>query len=173
MVTAVVVASEEGRVATGADLRAHRKARGLTQAKLAKLAGIGRQAVYYWEAKARIRRRDWAPARMCEALGVTVYRTPMRARGDRVLVADWSKKWVEAEIARLAALEAEREKTRRVMCGAMTRKGSPCRNMSEPGRTRCKFHGGKSTGPRTVEGRARIAEAQRRRWNAWCADSGG
>src|SRR5262249_12073701 len=35
-----------------------------------------------------------------------------------------------------------------------------------PGKRRCRFHGGLSTGPRTVEGRARIAEAQRRRWKA-------
>jgi hypothetical protein len=28
----------------------------------------------------------------------------------------------------------------------------------------CRFHGGLSTGPRTAEGKARIAEAQRRRW---------
>jgi hypothetical protein len=30
-----------------------------------------------------------------------------------------------------------------------------------------KFHGGLSTGPKTPEGRARIAEAQRKRWAAW------
>jgi hypothetical protein len=29
---------------------------------------------------------------------------------------------------------------------------------------RCRLHGGKSTGPRTAEGRARIAAAQRARW---------
>ena len=29
-----------------------------------------------------------------------------------------------------------------------------------------RWHGGLSTGPRTVQGRARIAEAQRRRWKA-------
>jgi len=37
----------------------------------------------------------------------------------------------------------------------------------EPGKRRCRFHGGLSTGPKTSEGRARIAEAQRRRWNAF------
>jgi ABC transporter substrate binding protein len=31
---------------------------------------------------------------------------------------------------------------------------------------RCRFHGGLSTGPKTAEGKARIAEAQRRRWAA-------
>ncbi|WP_420026550.1 HGGxSTG domain-containing protein [Fuscovulum ytuae] len=52
----------------------------------------------------------------------------------------------------------------RLLRGAKTRKGEPCRNNSESGKRRCKFHGGMSTGPRTEEGRARIAEAQRARW---------
>jgi hypothetical protein len=34
---------------------------------------------------------------------------------------------------------------------------------------RCKFHGGHSTGPRTQEGRNRIARAQRERWRLWQA----
>jgi hypothetical protein len=34
----------------------------------------------------------------------------------------------------------------------------------ELGKARCRFHGGLSTGPKTEAGRARIAEAQRRRW---------
>jgi hypothetical protein len=34
----------------------------------------------------------------------------------------------------------------------------------EFGKARCRFHGGLSTGPKTEAGRARIAEAQRRRW---------
>jgi hypothetical protein len=50
-------------------------------------------------------------------------------------------------------------------CGATTRRdGHPCWWEPETGKTRCKFHGGKSTGPKTPEGRARIAEAQRKRW---------
>jgi hypothetical protein len=53
-------------------------------------------------------------------------------------------------------------------CGATTRKdGHPCWWEPEPGKKRCKFHGGRSTGPKTAEGRQRIAEAQRRRWNNW------
>ena len=63
----------------------------------------------------------------------------------------------------VARLEAAEARKRRVPCGARTRKGHPCRNLSEPGRRRCKFHGGKSTGPRTAEGRARIAAAMRER----------
>nr|WP_281282923.1 HGGxSTG domain-containing protein [Rubellimicrobium rubrum] len=57
----------------------------------------------------------------------------------------------------------------RARCGALTRKGLPCQAHSEPGRRRCRFHGGKSTGPRTAEGVARIAEAQRKRWAVWRA----
>jgi len=34
----------------------------------------------------------------------------------------------------------------------------------EFGKARCRLHGGLSTGPKTEAGRARIAEAQRRRW---------
>ena len=46
------------------------------------------------------------------------------------------------------------------LCGVMTRKGPPCRCLPVEG---CKYHGGASTGPRTEEGKARIAESNRRR----------
>jgi hypothetical protein len=49
-------------------------------------------------------------------------------------------------------------------CGARNRQGLPCAVRVKPGKTRCRFHGGLSTGPRTAEGRQRIASAQRRRW---------
>lgn len=52
----------------------------------------------------------------------------------------------------------------RPLCGACNRQGRPCAVRVEPGKARCRFHGGLSTGPRTAEGKARIAEAQRRRW---------
>jgi hypothetical protein len=68
------------------------------------------------------------------------------------------------EMAGLSAKRTAAQARRRVPCDAKSRKGVPCRNTSEPGRPRCKYHGGMSTGPRTPEGRARIAEAQRRRW---------
>ena len=55
----------------------------------------------------------------------------------------------------------------RPVCGARNRQGKPCAVKVEPGKRRCRFHGGLSTGPKTATGRARIAEAQRRRWNAW------
>ena len=52
-------------------------------------------------------------------------------------------------------------------CGAKTRAGGTCMVRVEFGKARCRFHGGLSTGPKSEAGRARIAEAQRRRWRAY------
>ncbi|WP_370644456.1 HGGxSTG domain-containing protein [Ruegeria sp. SCSIO 43209] len=52
----------------------------------------------------------------------------------------------------------------RARCGAKTRKGSSCQLPVAPGKRRCRYHGGLSTGPTSKQGRARIAEAQRKRW---------
>lgn len=50
-----------------------------------------------------------------------------------------------------------------IRCGARRhRDGQPCQARSEPGKRRCRFHGGKSTGPRTEEGRARALANLRR-----------
>lgn len=44
----------------------------------------------------------------------------------------------------------------RVICGANRRRdGQPCQGLSVPGKRRCKWHGGCSTGPRTEVGRGR------------------
>ena len=53
--------------------------------------------------------------------------------------------------------EPERPRRR---CGARTRKGTACQRLGTPKNGRCHLHGGASTGPRTEEGRARIAAAQ-------------
>ena len=45
-------------------------------------------------------------------------------------------------------------------CGARTKAGTPCQRPAVKQTGRCTRHGGKSTGPRTEEGRARIAAAQ-------------
>ena len=60
------------------------------------------------------------------------------------------------------------------VCGARTRvknsaRGRPCQMTRLGAGNRCKFHGGWSTGPRTPEGRDRIALAQRERWRVWKA----
>lgn len=52
---------------------------------------------------------------------------------------------------------------RRMRCAGTTRKGQPCQAKAIPGRRWCKWHGGCATGPRTPEGKAAIAESNRRR----------
>ena len=55
----------------------------------------------------------------------------------------------------------------RLLCGAKTWAGGCCQVRAEPGKARCRFHGGRSTSPKTDAGRARVAEAQRQRWRAY------
>lgn len=58
--------------------------------------------------------------------------------------------------ARTSAYEFGGLAAGRVVCGAKRhRDGQPCRAKTEPGKQRCRFHGGRSTGPRTPEGKAR------------------
>jgi len=51
----------------------------------------------------------------------------------------------------------------RSLCGARTRRGTPCEARCVEGKERCRLHGGLSTGAKTAEGRARIAQSNRRR----------
>ena len=131
-----------------------------------------RHAVQYWEAKEIVKPREYAPRRFCEALGLPDFSHRYARAGG------WGLSWVdrmqaaldaqaEVMLAAMREREAQRHARRRVVCRAKTRKGGQCRNKSEAGRARCKFHGGKSTGPKTPEGKERIAEAQRARWAAW------
>jgi hypothetical protein len=55
-------------------------------------------------------------------------------------------------------------RSERPRCGAQTRAGSLCRRLALKN-GRCRNHGGLSTGPKTEAGKARIADAQKRRWN--------
>jgi hypothetical protein len=48
-------------------------------------------------------------------------------------------------------------------CLAKTRSGGACQLTGNPRNGRCYLHGGASTGPKTAEGRARIAAAQYKR----------
>jgi DNA-binding transcriptional regulator YiaG len=145
----------------GLDLRQARDRAGLSRRKLADLAGLHPDTVRYWERKPRLDLRGYACVRMLKALGLghlsMVGVFPARDGGisDHYTRAGWG----------LSLNFAPTPKR----CAARTRKGTACRAKALPGKTRCKFHGGASTGPRTVEGRARIAEAQRARWSAWRA----
>ena len=57
------------------------------------------------------------------------------------------------------------------LCGAKTRSGHPCRKPTLKRKRRCRLHGGASTGPKTAEGKARIAKAQLKhgKYVNWCA----
>ena len=156
---------------SGAELAARRKAAGMTQAQLAAKAGIGRCAVSYWETRPNLDPRGWAVLRMAKALRWVVQDYAARyahRRGVGFVQIDRTPedlgRAVAEALARWQDREAQRAARHCVRCDARTRKGTACRNMSEPGKRRCKFHGGLSTGPKTREGREQIAEAQRRRW---------
>ena len=77
-----------------------------------------------------------------------------------------------AERVRESEERARLRELRRQPCGAKTRAGHPCQRKGLGRGGRCANHGGASTGPRTPEGRQRIAEAQRRRWAALRVSAG-
>ena len=53
-------------------------------------------------------------------------------------------------------------------CGARTRhRRGFCRKWPVPGKTRCRFHGGLSTGAITEDGKARSLAAMREGWQRW------
>ncbi|WP_281277649.1 helix-turn-helix domain-containing protein [Thalassobius vesicularis] len=137
---------------SGDCLRSLRHSHGLSRSSLARLAGLHPDTVKYWERKPTVRPFAYGPRLILAALGIQVaprfglgvFRNTTRAR-DGVLAT------------------TSRPQTKH-LCGAKTRKGAPCQAKAMPGRKRCKFHGGASTGPRTQEGRRRISEAQKLRW---------
>jgi len=78
----------------------------------------------------------------------------------------WRRQWNrEAWALREPAPHKEPKppKSQRPLCGATTRKGTPCKARVVQGSTRCRVHGGLSTGPRTDAGREAIRASNRRR----------
>jgi hypothetical protein len=157
---------------SGPIVAALRSAAGLTQTDMARRIGCGRHAVSWWETK----RRPFlcvhgVPKRIVAELarlGFDMVATKVRPHPACAYDPITSARPVIANTPpRVRAYWSA--KTAPSRCGAKTRKGHPCQAKLEPGRKRCRFHGGRSTGPRAPEGRARIAEAQRARWAAWRA----
>lgn len=153
----------------GKDLKNARRKLGLNQTDFGRSIGVSRHTVSYWECKPIIASRQFWPTvgQICSALGLPHFRgSNARARGWGFTDAQQEAldRQIEKELERLRQRQQVRDAKQRVVCGAQTRKGTPCRMKSEPGKRRCKFHGGLSTGPRTALGRQRIAEAQRKRW---------
>lgn len=69
------------------------------------------------------------------------------------LVAMLQRVW-DREVKKRARKKKAKE---RVVCGAKIGPGVLCYLKSEPGKKRCRYHGGQSTGPRTQAGKARSA----------------
>ncbi len=94
-----------------------------------------------------------ARTRMKVALRITHEGPPSRARANKF-------GWTKADFDRHKRLWdwAMRVLERR-SCGARRRRdGKPCQALNEPGRARCRWHGGCSTGPRTAAGKARALQ---------------
>ena len=75
----------------------------------------------------------------------------------------------QLHVTGLEGYAARSPETLSATCGAKNRSGGTCLHKAIPGKTRCRFHGGKSTGPKTAEGKALISAAQRKRWAVWRA----
>ena len=150
---------------TGADLKEAREQMGWSQRQLARRADIDRTTVQYWEAKPEIDPRSWAMGRMAEAFGRRDFSDYYARARHGVLDRNTENDVINRFFTGSTRATLLRISNRRVICGAKTRKGTPCKAKSEPGKKRCRLHGGLSTGPKTEEGRRRIAEAQRKRWS--------
>ncbi|EHR6713959.1 hypothetical protein HJ030_21100 [Vibrio parahaemolyticus] len=53
------------------------------------------------------------------------------------------------------------------LCGARTKSGRPCKRRGTKHNGRCKFHGGKSTGPKTRLGKLKSSKNAGKRWPDW------
>ena len=146
-----------------AHLRASIKKAGWTNAALARQARVDRTTVAYWL-------RKQGPLKGCApnafrkaflAAGVDIgpdLESPTQPTQTDPFA------WVEELIQRKLESERARLAFKAICCGAIRTNGKPCPAKPVAGKKRCRFHGGMSTGPRTPEGRQRIAEAQRLRW---------
>jgi hypothetical protein len=56
-------------------------------------------------------------------------------------------------------------------CNAKTRRGTPCGCKPEPGKKRCRLHGGLSSGPKTLPGKAQSRANLQRALEAINADT--
>ncbi len=148
---------------TGTELKRLRKQLGLSRPVLARLCGVDKYTIRYWERKSQVAQRGYAPGRI---LGVL--RGLKAGNNDNEIPSMQIRKNQVDLAAGQGVLQNPRVFCgQKRQCGAQTRLGRPRRAMPIRGKSRCRNHGGYSTGPKTALGRARIAEAQRRRWAKW------
>lgn len=127
--------------------------------------------------RARMVRIDYMPGKEAVAIleRVRLQRIPgsQGATNSAILddvLLDWSRLSAGAGLPQKPTSKVERNRpaapmpalvrqtVAKAQCGAVRhRDGNPCQARPEPGKKRCRFHGGRSTGPRTPEGKARCA----------------
>lgn len=151
----------------GCDLRSLRLLCRRTQSCVAAAAGVHVDTVRYWERKKELDLQNKSVRALLKSLGAQSLYRAADARRQKAIGTAYATSTRGRAHARLGVLaEAQSEFTAggRTVCGAKTRRGTPCVAKAVRGKKRCRIHGGLSTGPRTKEGRARISKAQRRRW---------
>ena len=134
------------------ELKAARKKAGLTQAELGKLAGFTRIAVSRIESRTR----------PTKAVSMTRFVDALNGLGFDIKPVQSYRRQVPDMLNLLYSIPGI--PTAYPRCGAMTRKGTLCRCKPMPGKKRCSYHGGMSTGPKTQAGKGRIRQAQIARW---------
>lgn len=154
---------------TGKELAALRRRANISQSMLASQVGVSRQTISYWENRPVLDGRAVSIARIAEVFDITDRPRLLNSRpGMGFVHLRLTGLISQAHLRTLFTAKVTRKAIQTQMlrrsCCAMTRRGVACRLKSEPGKARCRLHGGLSTGPKTVEGRARIAAAQRKRW---------
>lgn len=152
------------------DIRRARKAIGWSQAELGARSGSTRETVNQIENLKGFTGRVSAGhiVNVLEEEGHTI---EMLHGVRRCGVALENPFYSSASSARGSSTKAQpRDKRGKPICGAKNRKGNPCHSKQLLKNGRCKFHGGMSTGPRSPEGKERIRQAQKKRWQKWHAE---
>lgn len=174
-----------GRIVAGCQIRAARSLLDWSRHDLARAAGVHCNAVAYWEQTVAVptgRREPHACARIRHAFrhaGVEFIghsKPGVRlAQNDNYCRRPPSRAHVRYGVLPVLSVQVDRPcntehrpspKSARVACGARTRANGACRAKAMANH-RCRLHGGLSSGPKSIAGRARIAEAQRKRWAKW------
>lgn len=154
---------------TGQELATLRRRARLSQSALAQRLGVSRQTISYWEQRPALDGRSPMLQHIADTLCPDdACRLLSSRHGLGFMSLSFSQNVTQQDMQLISRAMTIRKETSdglaRKPCNARTRSGTPCRSKSEPGKSRCRLHGGLSTGPRTPEGRKKIAAAQRRRW---------
>lgn len=91
----------------------------------------------------------WEQLRAEECL-LTLYHAALETGDTYGLPPQWAQRVREARRCAIGSSPCRLPKALRPRCGARTRTGGFCRAQPEPGRTRCKLHGGRTPRPREI-----------------------